>query len=96
LSGRVTVHPIPAEINRASTKVMAPGVHVVATLADYPEAASIYFVPQGGDLFDGSAAPGLRITLFVENDNEIGTHHRMTDDGHRLFDAAVTFALTAK
>lgn len=96
LSGRVTVYPIPAEINWAAAEAMAPGAHVVATLADYREAASIYFVPQGGELFDGSAAPGLRIVLFVENDNDIGTHHRMTEAGHRLFDAAVNFALTAK
>lgn len=95
LSGRVTVYPIPAEINWAGTEAMASGVQVVATLADYREAASIYFVPQGGELFDGSAAPGLRITLFVENNNDIGTHHRMTEDGHRLFDAAVKFALAA-
>lgn len=94
LSGRVTVYPIPAEINWAATEMMAPGVEVVATLTDFPEAASIYFVPQGGELFDGSAAPGLRMTLFVENNNDIGTLHRMTEDGHRLFDAAVNFALT--
>jgi hypothetical protein len=96
LSGRVTVYPIPAEINWAAAEVMAPGAHVVATLVNYPKAASIYFVPRGGELFGGSAAPGVRIVLFVENDNNIGTHHQMTEDGHRLFDAAVSFALTAK
>ena len=94
LSGRVTVYPIPAEMNWAMAETLAPGVHVVATLSGYPEAATIYYIPEGGELFDGTPAPGLRITLFVENSNAIGTHHRMTEDGHRLFDAAVTWALS--
>lgn len=59
MSGRVTVYTLPAEINWAANEVLAPGVHSVAALPDYPEA-----------------------------------HHRMTDDGHRLFDAAINWALT--
>jgi hypothetical protein len=94
LSGRVTVYTIPAEINWAANEVLAPGVHSVAALPDYPEAQSIYFVLPGDALVDGSPSPNLRISLFTENNNDIGTYHRMTEDGHRLFDAAINWALT--
>lgn len=91
LSGRVTVYSRPAQINWAILE--APGAQVVATLTDFPEAASIYYVPKGGELNDGSAAAGLRMTHFIENENEFGTYHRMTEEGHRLFDAAINWAL---
>ena len=94
LSGRVTVYTIPAEINWAANEVLAPGVQSVAALPDYPEAQSIYFIHPGDALFDGSPSPNLRISLFTENNNDIGTYHRMTEDGHRLFDAAINWALT--
>lgn len=94
LSGRVTVYTIPAEINWAANEVLAPGVRSVAALPDYPEAQSIYFILPGDPLFDGAPSPNLRISLFTENDNDIGTYHRMTEDGHRLFDAAINWALT--
>lgn len=92
LSGRVTVYSLPAEINWAANGVLAPGVHSVAALPDYPEAQSIYFILPGDALFDGSPSPNLRISLFTENNNDIGTYHRMTEDGHRLFDAAINWA----
>ena len=66
LSGRVTVYTIPAEINWAVNEVLAPGVHSVAALPDYPEAQSIYFILPGDALFDGSPSPNLRISLFTE------------------------------
>ena len=94
LSGRVTVYSMPAEINWAATEVLASGVQSVAALPDYPEAQSIYFILPGDALFDGSPSPNLRISLFTENNNDIGTYHRMTEDGHRLFDAAINWALT--
>ena len=94
LSGRVTVYTIPAEINWAANEVLAPGVQSVAALPDYPEAQSIYFIHPGDALFDGSPSPNLRISLFTENNNDIGTYHRMTEEGHRLFDAAINWALT--
>jgi hypothetical protein len=91
--GRVTVYTLPAEINWAANEVLAPGVQSVAALPDFPEAQSIYFVLPGDALFDGSPSPNLRISLFTENNNDIGTYHRMTEDGHRLFDAAINWAL---
>ncbi len=94
LSGRVRVYTLPAEINWAVTEVLAPGVHSVAALPDYPEAQSTYFILPGDALFDGSPSPNLRVSLFTENNNDLGTYHRMTDDGHRLFDAALNWALT--
>jgi hypothetical protein len=94
LSGRVRVYTMPAEINWAVNEVLAPGVHSVAALPDYPEAQSIYFILPGDALFDGSPSPNLRISLFTENNNDIGTYHRMTEDGHRLFNAAINWALT--
>ena len=94
LSGRVTVYTIPAEINWAVNEVLAPGVQSVAALPDYPEAQSIYFILPGDALFDGSPSPNLRISLFTENNNDLGTYHRMTEDGHRLFDASLNWALT--
>jgi len=94
LSGRITVYSLPAEINWAANEVLAPGVHSVAALPDFPEAQTIYFVLPGDALFDGSPSPNLRITLFTENNNDIGTYHRMTEDGHRLFDAAINWALS--
>lgn len=94
LSGRVTVYPIPAEINWAAKEVLAPGARSIAALPDFPEAQTIYFVLPGDALFDGSPSPNLRISLFTENNNDIGTYHRMTEDGHRLFDAAINWALS--
>ena len=87
--GSVTVYTIPAEINWAVNEVLAPGVQSVAALPDYPEAQSIYFILPGDALFDGSPSPNLRISLFTENNNDLGTYHRMTEDGHRLYDAAI-------
>jgi hypothetical protein len=94
LSGRVTVYTLPAEINWARTEVLAPGVQTVARLPDYDDAQSIYFILPGDALFDGTPSPNLRISLFTENHNDLGTYHRMTEDGHRLFDAAINWALT--
>ena len=94
LSGRVTVYTIPAEINWAVNDVLASGVQSVAALPDYPEAQSTYFILPGDALFDGSPSPNLRISLFTENNNDLGTYHRMTEDGHRLFDASLNWALT--
>jgi hypothetical protein len=95
LSGRVQVYRVLREMNWGAVASLAPGVQVVATLPDYPEAAVIYYVPRGGQLANGQPAPGLRIHYFIENENGPGTHNLMTADGFRLFDAAVTYALTA-
>lgn len=96
LSGRVQVYRVLREMNWGAVASLAPGAEVVATLPDYPDAAVIYYVPRGGQLGNGQAAPGLRIHFFIENENGPGTHNLMTADGFRLFDAAVSWALSAK
>lgn len=107
LSGRVQVYRALREMNWGAH--LAPGAHVVATLApsleaagdtganvaaNYSNAAVIYYVEQGGELANGATAAGLRIQYFVENENGPGTYNLMTEDGFRLFDAAINFALT--
>jgi hypothetical protein len=109
LSGRVQAYRVPREMNWGAH--LAPGAQVVATLApsleaagdaaantatDYSGAAVIYYVPRGGALAEGATAAGLRIQYFVENENGPGTYNLLTPEGFRLFDAAVTWALTQK
>ena len=109
LSGRVQAYRVPREMNWGAH--LAPGAQVVATLApsleaagdaaanaatDYSGAAVIYYVPKGGALAESATAAGLRIQYFVENENGPGTYNLLTPEGFRLFDAAVTWALTQK
>jgi hypothetical protein len=109
LSGRVQVYRVLREMNWGAH--LAPGVQVVATLApsleaagdaagntatDYSGAAVLHYVSKGGALAEGATAAGLRIQFFVENENGPGTFNLMTEDGFRLFDAAVNWALTQK
>jgi hypothetical protein len=109
MSGRVQAYRVPREMNWGAH--LAPGAQVVATLApsleaagdaaantatDYSKAAVIYYVPKGGALAEGATAAGLRIQYFVENENGPGTYNLLTPEGFRLFDAAVTWALTQK
>jgi hypothetical protein len=109
LSGSVQVYRVLREMNWGAHR--APGARVVATLApslaaagdaaantatDYSGAAVIYYVPKGGALAEGATAAGLRIQYFVENENGPGTYNLLTPEGFRLFDAAVTWALTQK
>ena len=91
LSGRVQVYRLPREMNWG--KDLASSAEVVATLADYPNANVIYVIRRGASLYDGTPNPGLRIQYFIENDNETGTN-LMTENGYRLFDAAINYALT--
>src|SRR6185369_6831378 len=98
LSGRVQVYRVLREMNWGAH--LAPGAQVVATLApslesagdegvntatDRSQAAVIYFVPKGGELAGGAKAPGLRVQLFVENENGPGTYNLMTPEGFKLF-----------
>ncbi len=92
LQGTVQVYRFPREINWGKAK--APAAEVIAMLPDYPSAATIYLLRKGAARFDGTPSPGLRLSLFIENDNETGTANLMTRHGLRLFDAAVEYALT--
>ena len=55
--------------------------------------ASIYVYAKGSVLFDSSTAAGLRVGFFLEDDNQTGTPNLMTENGLKLFDAAVAHAL---
>jgi hypothetical protein len=92
LSGRVQVYRLSGTMHWG--KDLAPSAEVVANLPDYPDAKVIYVIRRGARLYDGTPAPGLRIQYFIENDNERGTVNLMTQDGYRLFDAAINYALT--
>lgn len=92
LAGSVQVYRFPREMNWG--RDIAPDAEVVAVLPDYPSAALIYYLRKGAPRYDGTPSPGLRLSFFVENDNDTGTFNLMTHYGLRLFDAAVDFALT--
>jgi len=109
LSGRVQTYRVLREMNWGAH--LAPGAQVVATLApsleaagdatgnaatDNSAAAVIFYVPKGGALAAGATAAGLHIQYFIENENGPGTYNLMTEDGFRLVDAAVKWALTQK
>lgn len=90
LKGHVTVYKVPREVTWGK---VGKGAKVIATLTGKKEAATIYVYNKGAELFDGTIAAGMRIGFFIEEENITGTSNFMTEDGLRLFDAAVKFAL---
>ena len=90
LEGTVKVYQEPKQITWGK---VGKGAIVVATLTGERSAAVIYIYDKGARLFDGTTAAGMRIGIFLEDDDETGTANLMTGDGLRLFDAAVKFAL---
>ncbi len=92
LTGTVRVYREPKQINWGK---VAPSAEVIATLSGDEEGKALYLYRKSAKLFNGDTAPGLRIGFFIENDNETGTANLMTENGLRLCDAAVKFALEA-
>ena len=90
LEGTVKVYQEPKQITWGKVGKEAK---VIATLTGEKSAAAIYIYDKGDQLFDGTSAAGMRIGIFLEDDDETGTANLMTSDGLRLFDAAVKFAL---
>jgi hypothetical protein len=90
LQGHVTIYKKPREVTWGK---VGKGATVVATLAGKKEAAAIYVYNKGAELFDGTIAAGMRIGFFLEEENVTGTSNFMTEDGLRLFDAAVKYGL---
>jgi hypothetical protein len=90
LMGTVTVYREAKEITWGK---VAPTAEIVATLAGDSTGPCIYVYRKGAKLFDGSAAAGLRVGLFLEDDDRTGTPNFLTDDGLKLFDTAVTFTM---
>lgn len=90
LEGNVEVYREPRQVTWGK---VVKGATVVATLSDNTAGAVIYFFEEGSELYDGTTAAGMRIGFFIEEENITGTSNYLTEDGLRLFDAAVKFAL---
>jgi hypothetical protein len=88
LSGTVAVYKEPREVTWGK---VAPTAETVATLAGDRAGVCIYVYRKGARLFDGTLAAGLRVGLFLEDDDKVGTPNVLTDEGARLFDRAVAF-----
>lgn len=70
--------------------VPGPSATIVATIADDPTHALIYAYEKGAALIDGTTkAPERRVHFLAGNDG----YAALTDDGKKLFDAALSFAL---
>jgi hypothetical protein len=90
LMGTVTVYKAAKEITWGK---VAASAEVVATLTGDRAGPCLYVYRRGAPLHDGTAAAGLRVGFFLEDDDVTGTPNLMTDDGLKLFDAAVRFTL---
>lgn len=93
LKGQVKVYREPREVTWGK---VGRNAKVIATLNGKKEAATIYLYNKGDELFDGTIAAGMRIGFFLEEENKTGSSNFMTEEGLRLFDASVKFALNAK
>ena len=93
LEGTVKVYQEPKQITWGK---VGKNAKVIATLTGEKSAAVIYIYDQGAKLFDGTTATGMRIGIFLEDDDETGTANLMTVEGLSLFDAAVKFALESE
>jgi hypothetical protein len=93
LMGTVAVYKMPKSITWGK---VAASAEVVATLPGDRPGAAIYVYRKGTPLFDNTPAAGLRVTIFLEDDDVTGTANLMTDDGLRLFDAAVKYSLETR
>jgi len=89
-TGNVTVYHEPKQITWGTVSKSA---EVVAILPGEKRGATIYVYRKGSELFDGTIAAGLRVGFFLEDDDETGTANMLTEEGLRLFDTAVKFAL---
>ncbi|HXU80275.1 MAG TPA: hypothetical protein VN914_02685 [Polyangia bacterium] len=89
-TGTVTVYREPKEITWGKVAATA---EVVATLTGDTTGPCIYVYRKGAPLHDGTAAAGLRVGLFLEDDDTTGTPNFLTDEGLKLFDTAVTFTM---
>lgn len=70
--------------------VPGPGATIIATLADDPTRAVIYAYDTGANLVDGTTKAPARRLYFLMTD---GTFNGLNDDGKKLFDAALSYAL---
>ncbi len=93
LEGHVKIYKEPKQVTWGK---VGAGAKVIATLTGKKKAAALYIYDKGAELFDGTEAAGMRIGFFLEEENITGTSNFMTEDGLRLFDAVVKFALKSE
>jgi len=92
LNGQVKIYRETKEVTWGK---VGKNAKVIATLTGKKEAAAIYLYNKGDELFDGTTAAGMRIGFFLEEENKTGSSNFLTEEGLRLFDASVKFALGA-
>ena len=90
LTGTVAVYRMPRSITWGKVAATA---EVVATLPGDPAGVATYVYRKGARLQDGTMAAGLRVGIFLEDDDTTGTANLLTAEGLQLIDAAVKFAL---
>jgi hypothetical protein len=89
--GNPATEPGGLEINWGK---VGTGAEVIATMTGSPTAATFYVYHKGATLFDGTKAAAMRMQLWFEDDNTTGTFNFSTPEGFKLFDNAVSYALT--
>jgi hypothetical protein len=78
---------VMGNINRMVNGMPSPAAKVVATLVGNPKAATIYYYTTGQMMLNGTKAPAKRVGFFWHRTEDA------TPDGHKLFRAAVEWAL---
>ncbi len=87
LSGTVTVYATAFGI---AWGVPGPGALRVATVNGNPNEVAIYAYPKGAMMANDTVAPAKRVFFFVRESAE---EDILTEDGLKLFEAAVTYAV---
>jgi hypothetical protein len=85
-TGSVSIYKKPGTVNFAK-----PGgdVQIIAVTPDDPTKALIFGYDKGAKTKAGDVTPARRVVFFLFGDQE----NNMTDDGWKLFEAAVTWAM---
>jgi hypothetical protein len=87
LSGTVTVY---TAMSGLCWGVPGPGALRVATVNGNENEVAIYAYPKGAMMANNATAPAKRVFYFVR---ESDTEDLLTEDGLKLFDAAVAYAI---
>jgi hypothetical protein len=88
LSGTVTVMTMTSMMSQLSWATPAATATQIATLVNAPTRATVYAYEKG-TMMVGAVAPARRVGLFVH----VEVPSRLTEDGWKIFDAAVDWAL---
>jgi hypothetical protein len=88
LNGTVTVMTMTSMMSQLGWATPAATATQIGTLVNAPNRSTIYAYEKGA-MMVGVAAPARRVGLFVH----VEVPSRLTDDGWKIFDAAVDWAL---